>query len=207
MSQTMPGPILLSAKGLALSYPGMDVFKDLSFELRPGLTLVRGGDGRGKTGLLQMMAGVRKPAAGVLHQRCVTMHWIDPQDDHDERVIASQWLLNRRGAFAHWDEAVAQRCVDAFALTEHLHKALFMLSTGTRRKLGLTAAFACGAQLVLLDMPCAALDVPSCDALIARLSDEAAAAAQSQRVWVIADYDLPEGLPSDVLAGIIDLGD
>ena len=46
MSQTVPGPVLVSAKGLALSYPGMDVFKDLSFELRPGLTLVRGGDGR-----------------------------------------------------------------------------------------------------------------------------------------------------------------
>lgn len=207
MSQTVPGPVLVSAKGLALSYPGMDVFKDLSFELRPGLTLVRGGDGRGKTGLLQILAGVRKPAAGVLHQRCATAHWIDPQDDHDETVIASQWLLNRRGAFADWDEAVAQRCVDAFALTEHLHKALFMLSTGTRRKLGMTAAFACGAQLVLLDMPCAALDIPSCEALIAQLTEVAAAAALSQRIWVIADYDLPDGLAMQQLSGFIDLGD
>jgi ATPase subunit of ABC transporter with duplicated ATPase domains len=207
MNQGVPGPVLISAKGLALSYPGMDVFKDLSFELRPGLTLIRGGDGRGKTGLLQILAGVRKVASGTLHRPPLTVHWVDPQDDRDEAVIASQWLQSRRGAFADWDEAVAQHCVESFALTEHLHKALFMLSTGTRRKLGLTAAFACGAQLVLLDMPCAALDIPSCEALIAQLTEVAAAAAQSQQVWVIADYDLPDGLAMRQLSGVIDLGD
>jgi ATPase subunit of ABC transporter with duplicated ATPase domains len=85
----------------------MDVFKDLSFELQPGLTLIRGGDGRGKTGLLQILAGVRKVASGTLHRPPLTVHWVDPQDDRDEAVIASQWLQSRRGAFADWDEAVA----------------------------------------------------------------------------------------------------
>lgn len=206
MNPAAPGPVLISAKGLALSYPGMDVFKDLSFELQPGLTLIRGGDGRGKTGLLQILAGARGPASGTLHRPTLTVHWLDPQDDRDELVVAAQWLHQRRASFADWDEAAAQRCVDEFGLADHLHKGLFMLSTGTRRKLGLVAAFACGAQLVLLDTPFAALDAKSCEVLATRLVEMARDAARAQRFWVIADYERPERVTAEALAGVVDLG-
>jgi len=198
---------LVRAEKLALSYPGVAVFKDLSFELRPGLTLIRGGDGRGKTGLLQILAGVRTPAAGVLHRMVQSVLWVDPTDDRDENMIAEHWLQARRAEFDDWDAQAERGCIEDFALAEHLHKSLFMLSSGTRRKLGLAAAFASGAQLVLLDMPCAALDARSCEALVARLREMAHRAAQLKRAWVIADYELPEGLMPECLSGVIDLGD
>jgi ABC-type transport system involved in cytochrome c biogenesis ATPase subunit len=198
---------LLRAEGLALSYPGVTVFKDLSFELRPGLTLVRGGDGRGKTGLLQMLASVRTPAAGVLHRMAQSVLWVDPTDDRDDKVIAEHWLHAQHAVFEDWDVQAERGCIEDFALAEHLHKSLFMLSSGTRRKLGLAAAFASGAQLVLLDMPCAALDSRSCAALVGRLGEMAHRAAQLKRAWVIADYELPEGLMPECLSGVIDLGE
>jgi ABC-type transport system involved in cytochrome c biogenesis ATPase subunit len=198
---------LVRAEKLALSYPGVAVFKDLSFELRPGLTLIRGGDGRGKTGLLQILAGVRTPAAGVLHRMAQSVLWVDPTDDRDENVIAEHWLQARRAEFDDWDAQAERGCIEDFALAEHLHKSLFMLSSGTRRKLGLAAAFASGAHLVLLDMPCAALDTRSCEALVGRLGEMAHRAAQSGQAWVIADYELPEGLMPELLSGVIDLGD
>jgi len=198
---------LVRAEKLALSYPGVAVFKDLSFELRPGLTLIRGGDGRGKTGLLQILAGVRTPAAGGLHRMVQSVLWVDPTDDRDENVIAEHWLQARRAEFDDWDVQAERGCIEDFALAEHLHKSLFMLSTGTRRKLGLAAAFASCAQLVLLDMPCAALDARSCEALVGRLGEMAHRAAQLKRAWVIADYELPEGLMPELLSGVIDLGD
>ena len=198
---------LVRAEKLALSYPGVAVFKDLSFELRPGLTLIRGGDGRGKTGLLQILAGVRTPAAGVLHRMAQSVLWVDPTDDRDENVIAEHWLQARRAEFDDWDAQAERGCIEDFALAEHLHKSLFMLSSGTRRKLGLAAAFASGAHLVLLDMPCAALDTRSCEALVGRLGEMAHRAAQSGQAWVIADYEFPEGLMPELLSGVIDLGD
>jgi len=198
---------LVRVEKLALSYPGVAVFKDLSFELRPGLTLIRGGDGRGKTGLLQILAGVRTPAAGGLHRMAQSVLWVDPTDDRDENMIAEHWLQARRAEFDDWDAQAERGCIEDFALAEHLHKSLFMLSSGTRRKLGLAAAFASGAQLVLLDMPCAALDTRSCAALAARLREMAHRAAQLKRAWVIADYELPEGLMPECLSGVIDLGD
>jgi len=198
---------VLRAERLALLYPGAVVFTELSFAVYPGLTLIRGGDGRGKTGLLQILAGVRTPAAGGLHRMAQSVLWVDPTDDRDENVIAEHWLQARRAEFDDWDAQAERGCIEDFALAEHLHKSLFMLSTGTRRKLGLAAAFASGAQLVLLDMPCAALDARSCEALVARLREMAHRAAQAGQAWVIADYELPEGLMPECLSGVIDLGD
>jgi ABC-type cobalamin/Fe3+-siderophores transport system ATPase subunit len=192
------------AQGLALSYSGTEIFKDLSFEVHPGLTLVRGGDGRGKTGLLQMMAGVLAPSGGVLHRPVQTVYWVDPDAASGSTESATQWLAGRRERCVQWDERMARRCIEALTLNEHLEKSLFMLSTGTRRKLWLTAAFAGDAELVLLDMPYAALDARSCQALSELLTVKA---AQSTQAWVMADYALHEGLAQAVLAGVVDLGD
>jgi ABC-type transport system involved in cytochrome c biogenesis ATPase subunit len=198
------GTPVLRAERLALLHPGAVVFTELSFAVYPGLTLIRGGDGRGKTGLLQMMAGVLAPSGGVLHRSAQTVYWVDPDAASSSTQTASQWLQDRRAVGSRWDERMARRCIEGLALNAHLEKSLFMLSTGTRRKLWLTAALAGNAELVLLDMPYAALDAASCRALNALLTEKAAQALQA---WVIADYTLPEGLSQAVLAGVVDLGE
>ena len=81
---------------------------------------------------------------------------------------------------------------------------MYMLSTGSRRKLGLVAAVAGRAQLTLLDGPFAALDSASCRFLVHLLAD---AAAHRQRAWVLADYEWPAGLDAACRIALIDLGD
>jgi ABC-type nitrate/sulfonate/bicarbonate transport system ATPase subunit len=151
-----------------------------------------------------MMAGVLAPSGGVLHRSAQTVYWVDPDAASSSTQTASQWLQDRRAVGSRWDERMARRCIEGLALNAHLEKSLFMLSTGTRRKLWLTAALAGNAELVLLDMPYAALDAASCRALNALLTEKAAQALQA---WVIADYTLPEGLSQAVLAGVVDLGE
>jgi len=108
--------------------------------------------------------------------------------------------------FARWNEVAADEAMAAFRLDEHLDKRLFMLSTGTRRKLALVMAWASGADLVLLDQPFAALDGRSREALLERFRQQMSLPA----MWVVADYEWPEGLatdPPNAKFGVIDLGD
>lgn len=197
-------PVLLRAERLGFAHPGRVVLADLSFELRAGLTLVRGGDGRGKTTLLALIAGARAPGAGALHRHAATVFFADPTDPGDESTVARDRLSAASPGFPCWDHGLQDDLVEAFGLSPHIDKPLFMLSTGSRRKLGLVAAFACGADLVLLDMPFAALDTPSRTLLTELLAD---AASRTDRACVVADYELPDSLVTAALAGIIDLGD
>ena len=75
-----------------------------------------------------------------------------------------------------------------------------MLSTGSRRKVWLAAAFASGAALTLLDQPFAALDKVSMGVITELLQE---AAGHPERAWVVADYVAPPGVP---LAGQAQLG-
>jgi ABC-type multidrug transport system ATPase subunit len=197
-------PTLLEAHRLSFAYPQRPLFADLSFVVRPGLTLVRGGDGAGKSTLLRLMADVLAPDAGTLHRLAGAPFLADPTHAADDPLTVRAWLAAHRAARAGWDEAIERTLIDGFSLGEHVDKGLFMLSTGSRRKAGLVAAFASGAPLVLLDTPFAGLDGPS-RALLGELLAEGAASAD--RGWVVADYELPAPLTAERLSGVIELGE
>jgi energy-coupling factor transporter ATP-binding protein EcfA2 len=93
---------------------------------------------------------------------------------------------------------------DGLSLAEHLAKPLYMLSTGSKRKVWLAAAFAAGATLTLLDDPFAALDKPSIRFVQQRLALWAAPDQASARACVLALYELPADV---ALAQVITLGD
>jgi hypothetical protein len=82
--------------------------------------------------------------------------------------------------YAGFDQAALLQLIDGLALEPHLFKQIQMLSSGTRRKVWITAAFASGAALTLLDDPLAALDKSS--ALFV-LSQMAALAQDGQRTF------------------------
>lgn len=201
MSGTLP---CVRAQGLRFDFPGFTLLSGLSFEIRPGLTWVRGGDGRGKTTLLRLIAGELAPTAGSLERAGVPCGFEHPEDPAHDAVVARDWLAACQARHPGWQPVVAAHAVEALRLQEHLAKSLRMLSTGSRRKVGLVAALACGAPLTLVDMPFAALDLPSVRVVTGWLQE---AAAQRGRAWVVADHELPEALADVPLAGLIDLGD
>ena len=82
--------------------------------------------------------------------------------------------------------------MEALGLGPHQHKKLFMLSTGSRRKVALVGLLASGSTVTCLDQPFAALDAASAGVLRDFLSD---AADHASRTWVIADYVADARLP------------
>ncbi len=203
---------MLQLSHVSFAYPNCLVLHDFSAQLAPGLALVLGGDGRGKTTVLELLAGVLAPDAGGLQLGGVFIEeqpeayrrqvfWKDPRSAAHEDLTVTDYLQSVKRAYPSFDEAVLADAVDGLSLGPHLHKNLFMLSTGSKRKVWIAAALASGAQLTLLDGPFASLDQASINFVLQLLTE---AARQSTRILVVADYVAP----SDVAATtLIDLGD
>ena len=205
-----PSKTILQASALHFGYPNRQLFTNFSTDIPPGITLVRGGDGRGKSTLLRLLAGVLPMQSGQLsvndvdvkaHLSKDNVFWAEPRSEAFDQLTALDYFQLQRSRYACFDDAVLADMTDGLGLPEHLHKQLFMLSTGSKRKVFLAAAFASGAVVTLLDEPFAALDTASIGFIVDWLL---AIASETDRAWVIADYVAPSGLP---LAQIIDLGD
>lgn len=157
--------------------------------LAPGLIAVTGDEGTGKTSLLRRVGeDLRAPAERV---DCPAL-WLDlslpGQDDQTPQQV---WdALQQR--CPHWDAPLQQDLVEALDLHPHLGKKLFMLSTGSRRKVALVGLLASGATVTCLDQPFAALDGPSASAIRAFLTE---VAEHPSRTWVVADYVADPRLP------------
>lgn len=193
---------ILEVYGLGFGWPGHPLFQGLNFAIPPGVSLVTGDDGCGKSSLLRVMAGELSASTGSLGVRGTRFEaapdlyrrqvfWIDPQTEAHDAISASTFLDLLPRDHPLFSAEVLADLVDGFALAPHLHKPLYMLSTGSKRKVWLSAAFASGAPVTLIDQPFAALDAPSMR-LVGELLQEAA--RHPSRAWVIADHQPPDGL-------------
>ena len=203
---------MLQISKLSLAYPGCVVLRDFSAQPANSLVLVQGGGGCGKTSLLCLLAGELAADAGQLQLGGVWLHeqpeayrqqvfWADTRSAAHDALTCRAYLAAVQRHYPAFDEARLNRAIEGLSLAPHLDKNIFMLSTGSRRKLYLAAAFAAGAALTLLDTPFAALDKVSIRFALTLLAE---AAQDNTRLWVLADYVQPEGMELPVL---IDLGD
>jgi ABC-type multidrug transport system ATPase subunit len=205
-------PALLLASRLNFSYPGLDLFQDFSARITSGVTLVRGGDGRGKTTLLNLLGGFMPARDGVLELDGMRLDsdgeayrrqvfFIDPRTEAYDQMLPAEVFAAMAERFPRFDHSLLPALTEGLSLTPHLEKKLFMLSTGSKRKVYLAAAFAAHARLTLLDDPYASLDRASINFVAATLD---AHADDAQQAWVVAMYETPTAIR---LAGTIDLGD
>ncbi len=210
MNVSLKPPVLV-VDGLCFSYPGYPVFNGLCAHIAPGVTLVRGGDGRGKSTLLRLMAGALPASEGHLTVNGTRLaddaktyrqkvFWIDPSNDAHDGMTPRAYFEVLKQRFAGFDTPLVNELIAGLSLEPHLDKSLYMLSTGSKRKVWLAAAMASGADVVLMDGPFAALDQPS----IAYLLECFRRAAPSPSAWLISHYEVPQDLP---LVGVIELGD
>ena len=207
----MPEPVL-RVEGLAYAIGPRELFSGLSLQVPPGVSLVRGGDGRGKTSLLALLAGVARPREGRLSLRGTDLalqpeayraqvFLTQPASTELDAINPNAWFDALATRHPGFDRDALDELADGLALGPHRNKPGYMLSAGTKRKVWLAGALASGAALTLLDEPFAALDKASIGFVLDILEE---AAASSTRAWVLADYQRPPGVP---LAAVIDLGD
>lgn len=148
--------------------------------LPPGLIAVTGEEGAGKTSLL------RRLGAGD------DAMWLDLSlPGLDAQGPQEVWDALRQRC-PQWNAQLQHELVEALGLVAHQDKKLFMLSTGSRRKVALVGLLASGARVTCLDQPFAALDGPSARVVREFLAD---AADHASRSWVVADYAADARLP------------
>ncbi len=204
--------MVLRARGLHFQWQPPTLFADLNVDIPNGVSWVHGAEGRGKTTLLRLLAADVAAQRGTLQLDGVNLaadaqayrqqvFWIDPRTDTLDRQTPWAYWDSLPTHYSAFDRDLLLELVDALGLTPHQHKALYMLSTGTKRKVWLAAAFASGAMLTLLDEPFSALDKASIAVVLELLQE---AAQHATRAWVVADYVAPRDV---VLASTIALGD
>ena len=203
--------MVLRVDGLHFGFAGHGLFNGLDVSIPPGVTWVGGDESTGKTTLLRVLAGELSPQKGVLQVNGIALaeqpqsyrsqvFWVDPRTQAFDALTPMTYWDGVRKQFPAFSEGLLVDLMDGFALTPHSEKTLYMLSTGTKRKVFLAAAFASGAAVTLLDEPFAALDKASI-ALVLELLQEAA--SHPSRAWVVAGYVAPHGV---ALAATVALG-
>ena len=203
-------PDILRVQALNFSHDGQPALvSEWSTTIAAGVTLLHGDTGSGKSTLLRLMAGAL-PARGRLTLAGVRLDedaaayrsklfFCDPATAAFDQRTARETTALLGAGDARFSADRWQALVEGFALTPHLDKPVYMLSTGSRRKLWLAAALASGRALVLLDEPTGGLDAASIGCLWSAL---ARFAGQAERAIVVASAQRIERVP---LAGLIEL--
>ncbi len=164
-------------------------------DLPTGLVAVTGDEGSGKTSWLHRLSGetTAKPySVSPLPSAHPDALWLDLTLPGQDEARPDQVWEALRARCPRWDPALHAELVEALGLAPHQAKQLFMLSTGSRRKVAIAGLLAAGATVTCLDQPFAALDAGSRRVLREFLED---VADHPSRTWVVADYEADPALP------------
>ncbi|MBQ0904935.1 ATP-binding cassette domain-containing protein [Micromonospora sp. U21] len=193
------------------------VLRGVDVRIGPGeVAVVLGRNGVGKSTLLQVAAGVLRPARGRVTDRPGRVGWVPERFPADQPFTVARYLTGM-GRTAGLDRAAADEAVTAW--TDRLGLAAFRavrlpeLSKGTAQKVGIAQAMLRPPGLLVLDEPWEGLDATTRE-LVPELIDEVLAAGGAvlvsdhrgetvrlpgARRWTVADgavteeTSLPEG--------------
>jgi len=179
---------VLQLSSLGFHYDARPVFHDFSVTLGPGITWLRGPNGKGKTTLLRLMAGGLDPHAGS-----ITLDGTDSARAPLAYRLASffcggdvpdlPWLTVQEFLDLHLalypqaDGARVTARLAAFGIADVAPQLLSTLSLGQHKKVQLALALALPVRLLLLDEPFNGLDAAAVDYLRAQLTEHAGAGA------------------------------
>ena len=164
------GRLVLEANGLAKSYGGPPVFKDVSFSVERGeRLLILGLNGAGKTSLLRVIAGQQDANAGTFRLGLDVSAGYYAQEH--EGIEAGVSVLDHLRRQANQPDDELRALLGMFDLRgDKAFQDASTLSGGEKTKLALAQLVVGGHNLLLLDEPTNNLDPPSLEAIGAALA-------------------------------------
>jgi ABC-2 type transport system ATP-binding protein/heme exporter protein A len=161
---------------LGFHFATRSVFLGLTLRFLPGLTWLRGSNGRGKTTLLRLLGGQLAPASGTirlgaLDARRDALAWrrhsfyCGGEAPALEWLTVNEWLELHLALYEGADRAALRSYVDGFRIDGVLAQPVTALSLGQYKKLQLALALALPARLLLIDEPFNGLDAQAVELL------------------------------------------
>ncbi len=136
-----------------VSYEDKHVLRDFCAEIGPGITLLTGPSGQGKTTLLHTIAGLIKPDSGSIENGPAKPSLMF----QDDRLFP--WLSALKNIeIVCDDEEKARKLLKAVELGSEADTMPDELSGGMRRRIALARALAFDGDMLLLDEPFKGMD-------------------------------------------------
>ncbi len=163
---------MLRIENLSKRYGDHVVFQGLNYTFAPGCVVLKDEDNTGKSTLLGILAGVIAPDAGDVrvnghsmaqapHAAKASLAYVPDNCLAFPAQTGREWLKQAaREKNTQIDETVLD-LADRLELLEHLDKRFEPMSTGTRRKVFLTACALGAPAVILADGPSNGLDTPA----------------------------------------------
>jgi ATP-binding cassette subfamily F protein 3 len=168
-SSPFPGKRALTARNLDFAYVrGKNLIKDFSITIEAGERVcVVGKNGKGKTTLLKLLAGVLSPQAGeTVYHPSIAKGFFEQTNVNslvDARTVEEEILYSH----ADMDRQRARNICGAMMFSgDDALKKISVLSGGEKSRVMLGKLLATPMNLLLLDEPTNHLDMESCDALL-----------------------------------------
>ncbi|MBB3612589.1 ABC transporter ATP-binding protein [Rhizobium sp. BK602] len=176
-------PVMLSIAAASHSYDGKRwQFRDLDLDLKAGeIAAILGPNGRGKSTLLRVMAGLLKPRSGRLHLNAHTGFVPQEFAGSFPYSVLDVVLMGRARHIALFDmpgksdREKAMEALSATGMADHAHRDINALSGGERQLVLIARALAGENAVLLLDEPASALDLKNQEvvlSLLAALADD-----------------------------------
>ncbi|UQX87269.1 ATP-binding cassette domain-containing protein [Jatrophihabitans telluris] len=195
-----PGRVLARVSGATVRYPETVAVDGLDLELRGGeITALMGRNGAGKSSLLNLLTGLRKPTSGTVRLGA----GVDPRSLRGRALICAVGLVPQQPADLLYADSVAEECAladrEAGGAVGRCAGLLLRiagpidpdrhprdLSEGQRLALALAVVMTSEPDLLLLDEPTRGLDYPAKKRLIVLLRE----LAGPERSIVLATHDV-----------------
>ncbi|MFC1882167.1 ATP-binding cassette domain-containing protein [Thermodesulfobacteriota bacterium] len=168
-SSPFPGKRTLTARNLDFAYErGKNLIKDFNITIEAGERVcVVGKNGKGKTTLLKLLAGVLAPQAGeTIYHPSIDKGFFEQTNVNslvDARTVEEEILYSH----ADMDRQRARNICGAMMFSgDDALKKISVLSGGEKSRVMLGKLLATPMNLLLLDEPTNHLDMESCDALL-----------------------------------------
>lgn len=151
------GPVLLKMKNVWFRYDkhGEDVIRGLDVEIHQGeIFAVLGGNGTGKSTMLKLLAGIKKPDRGRIVRSCGRILML-PQDP--QSVFASESVLGELAEMTDSEQKIRETA-ELMEIDKLLQMHPYDLSGGEQQRTALAKLLLADPDVILLDEPTKGMD-------------------------------------------------